>query len=106
MYELAAFLIIVPLSYALSRVVKLIQRNSYEDDVRTLFYLYWNGKAEDELYAWYKVRQILTERNGQNTKLQFVDRKISEINKQELYGNMSVTESGHLLDEASDKKIR
>ncbi len=50
-YEITAFLIIIPLSYIFSRIVKVIQRNIHQDDIRMLFNLYWNGKTEDELYV-------------------------------------------------------
>jgi hypothetical protein len=104
-YELTAFLIVIPLGYFISRIVKLIRRNIHEDDIRMLFNLYWNGKAEDELYAWYKVRHILLQRGDKKQKLRFVERKIDEINKKSLCGKMSVTESGKLLDEAPNTKI-
>jgi len=105
-YELAALLVSIPISYILVRVIRKVRQNSYEDEVRTLFFIYWNGTEEDEIYAWYKVRHILLKREKEDRKLQFVERRISEINKQRLYGEMSVTENGELIDERkSDPEI-
>lgn len=104
-YELSFLLLIIPLYYFFSRIVKIVRRKSYEEDVRTLFNLYWNGKCEDELYTWYKVRYILSQRGNQRRKIRFVERKIAGINKQSLCGKMSVTESGKLRDEAPNTKI-
>lgn len=104
-YELAALFISVPLSYILARVIKMVRRNTFEDDVKTLFFIYWNGTEEDEIYAWYKVRHVLLKREKENRKIQFVERKIAEINKQRLYGDMSVTESGLLIDEKPKPKF-
>ncbi|HKK44299.1 MAG TPA: hypothetical protein VJ964_02175 [Balneolaceae bacterium] len=102
-YEIIALIIAIPLSYLSARLIKIIRRNQSEDDVRTLFFIYWNGKEEDEIYAWYKVRHVLLKREKENRKLQFVERKISEINKQRLYGEMSISESGELIDERQSK---
>ncbi|MGD8428035.1 MAG: hypothetical protein PVH63_10395 [Balneolaceae bacterium] len=105
-YEVAALLISIPLSYLLTRIVKRVQRYSYEDDVRTLFFIYWDGSEEDELYAWYKVRHVLLKREKEERKLRFVEQKIAQVNKQRLYGEMSIDESGELIDEkASDHKM-
>lgn len=104
-YELSFLLMFIPLYYLFSRIVRMVRLRSYEDDVRTLFNLYWNGTTEDELYAWYKVRHILSQRGNEKRKIRFVERKIAEINKQSLCGKMSVTESGKLRDEAPNTKI-
>lgn len=104
-YELSFLLLIIPLYYLFSRSVRIVRLRSYEDDVRMLFNLYWNGKTEDELYAWYKVRYILSQRGNEKRKIHFVERKIAGINKQLLCGKMSVTESGKLRDEAPNTKI-
>ena len=83
----------------------MVRRKNYEEDIRTLFNLYRNGKCEDELYTWYKVRYILSQRGNQKHKIQYVERQIAGINKQSLCGKMSVTESGKLRDEAPNTKI-
>ena len=88
-------------SYLFAYMAKRIKRNCYEDDVKKLFYLYWNQSPEDELYAWYKVRYILRQREVKDYKIQFVEQKIAHLNKQKLYGNMSVSEEGQLIDDAT-----
>lgn len=100
-YIILAAVVLIPLSYAFVRIIKLIMQKRAEDDVQTLFFLYWNGTEEDELYAWYKVRYILEKREREDHKLQFVARKIAGVDKQRLYGDMSVSESGKLIDEKS-----
>ena len=99
-------LLTMVLSYIFAYIAKRIKRNSYEDEVRKLFYLYWNQSPEDEIYAWYKVRYILQQRKSKDYKVNFVERKIANLNKQKLYGNMSISESGELIDDATpDSKI-
>jgi len=98
-YGVLAPLVLIPLSYALTRIIKLVRRKKVEDDVLTLFFIYWNGTEEDELYAWYKVRYILLKREKEDRKLQFVERKIAGFNKDRLYSNISVGKSGELVAE-------
>lgn len=99
-------LLTMVLSYLFAYIAKKIKRNSYEDEVKKLFYLYWNQSPEDEIYAWYKVRYILQQREAKNYKTDYVERKIAHLNKQKLYGNMSISESGELIDDAApDSKM-
>lgn len=100
-----ALFLTIPLSFLLARVAKIMQRNSYENELKMLFNLYWDHSPEDELYAWYKVRHILLQREEKSKRIHYVNRKIAEFNKQQLYGNMSVTKDGKLIDECITEEI-
>lgn len=102
-FELVALLIVIPLSYVLAFFVKRFTANTYEDEVLKLFSFYWNGEPEDEIYAWMKVRYVLEHREEAKKKIQYVNQKINNLNKQPLYGSLKVNNKGELL---SDERLK
>ena len=104
LFEIAALLIVIPLSYVLAYLVKRFTANTYEDEILKLFSLYWNGEPEDEIYAWMKVRSILKEREGSQKKIRYVNQKINDMNKQALYGSWQVSGKGELLTDRHFKE--
>lgn len=103
-FEIAAMLIVIPLSYVLAYLVKRFTADTYEDEVLKLFGFYWNGEPEDEVYAWMKVRSILREREGSQKKVHYVNQKINQMNKQALYGSWQVNGEGELLTDGHFKE--
>lgn len=97
LFEIAALLIVIPLSYVFAYLVKLFTADRHEEEVVKLFSFYWNGEPEDEIYAWMKVRSILREREDSQKKIHYVNRKIAHMNKQSLYGSWQVSGEGELL---------
>lgn len=97
--ELAVILMIYPVGYLILKLVKHFKKAPGEDELNKLFSLYWNGTPEDRIYAWYKVRYILTQREKSQQMIDLVNRKIDGINKQALYGAMQINASGELIDE-------
>jgi hypothetical protein len=106
--EFAGILLIIPLCYLLARILKIVQRKMYDGEIMTLFNLYWNGKAEDELYAWYRVRRVLQNggAEGNDKRIGKVDRKIQELNKTPLYSDMSVSAEGKIILNDLDIEVR
>lgn len=102
-FEIVALLIVIPLSYVFAYLIKRFGVKSYEDELLKLFSFYWNGEAEDEIYAWMKVRSVLQNREDAKKKIQYVNQKIERINKQPLYGSMEVNTRGELI---SDKHLK
>lgn len=97
--ELIAILMIYPIGYLFVKLVKFFKKEPSEVELDKLFSLYWNGSPEDKIYAWYKVRYILTQREKNQHMLDIVNRKIDGIDRGELCGSMLINSSGELIDE-------
>lgn len=103
LFELLAILMIFPLGYYLLKIIRSRRKPVYDDQLNKMFHLFWNGTKEDEIYAWYKVRSILGSRGeGESKKIEYVNRKISELNKQGLYARTTVTDDGRLVEDGEE----
>lgn len=97
--ELVVILMVYPFGYLILKLVQHYKKVPGEDELNKLFSLYWDGTPEDKIYAWYKVRYILTQREKSQQMIDLVNRKIDGVNKLELYGSMQINASGELIDE-------
>lgn len=107
MNEEAVFLIViivaaVPMRYVVARITRSVKYSRRDEELRKMFLWFWNGSPEDELYAWYKVRMILKQREDDQKKVEHVDQKILEFNKTLMCGNSYITEEGRLISEDLD----
>ncbi|MDX1672241.1 MAG: hypothetical protein R3211_07855, partial [Balneolaceae bacterium] len=85
------------------KIIRSRRKPVYDDQLNKMFHLFWNGTKEDEIYAWYKVRSILGSRGeGESKKIEYVNRKISELNKQGLYARTTVTDDGRLVEDGEE----
>ncbi len=96
--ELAVILMTYPVGYLLLKLVKHFKKAPGEVELNKLFSLYWDGTPEDKIYAWYKVRYILNQREKCQQMIDLVNQRINGINKHELYGSMQINASGELID--------
>ncbi|MFN1833722.1 hypothetical protein AB2B38_000560 [Balneola sp. MJW-20] len=95
-YEILGFVLALPLSYAMAYLARKYSKQTYKDEMDRLFSAYWSGKEEDAMYAWLRVRQLLSSRRDEK-KIRYIDKKISELNKNEIYGSSSVNEKGEVV---------
>ena len=107
MAEKALFLLLllytgISLRYLLSFLVRAFKKSRFDEEVTKIFLWFWDGSPEDELYAWYKVRMVLRQREGCDKRMKFVNRKIIRLNKRSMIGNVSVDESGDLVHKQKD----
>ncbi|MDX1636946.1 MAG: hypothetical protein R3281_03180 [Balneolaceae bacterium] len=86
------------------RVVTKQLAKSYREsllhlELQQIFRWFWDGTPEDRLYAWYKVRSVLKQRQGGKVqrKIARVDQIIMELDKRALCGSCSVSPEGVLL---------
>ena len=105
-YELAALVLAVPLSYALAWLVKQWAErvNQYQENLDRLYFNYWNGSPEDELNAWYKVRQTIKRHNPREKELKYIDKKIDRLNRNDFVSNSFITRDGDLTLEEIHKR--
>jgi len=96
LFQIAAFLMVIPLTYLIFEIVKDYRKSGYEKEMLDLYEIYWNGTPDDELNAWYKVRRNLLMREESEKKLKFVDQKIQEVDKKNIIGKTLVNEQGEL----------
>lgn len=97
--ELIALSMLLPISYFIIRMANTYKKEPAEEELRKLFTLYWDGTPEDKIYAWYKVRYILAQRDKNPKKISLVNKKINETDRDELCGAMKLNSRGELIDE-------
>lgn len=91
---------------AFVRLFRNFRKIRLEEELKQIFFWFWDGTPEDRLYAWYKVRMVLKQREGEKKKIKFVDRKITGLNKRPMLGTVSVSESGALIEDEINFSIR
>ena len=94
-YELIGFILALPLSYGMAYFARKYSRDTYKDELHRLYSAVWNGEEEDELNAWLKEKQIFLDKKAPKKK-KYIQKRINELNKQNLYSNTLVDEKGRL----------
>lgn len=94
-YEILGFILALPLSYAMARLARKYSKHTYKDELDNLFMAFWSGKEEDELYAWLRVKQIFQHKKAPD-RMKYIQKKISELNKKELYSSTFVDGKGEI----------
>lgn len=94
--EFLFLLLALPLSYAMAKWMQYLSKPDYTDDIKSDFLREWNGKPEDEYYAWLRLRRRYLYHDSQPIHLKFIHQKISELNKRDKLSDTVVTESGKI----------
>jgi len=95
-YEIIGLILALPLSYALAYVSKKYTYSTYKDELEKLFQVFWNGEVDDELNAWLKVRNLIPQSDSNDKRVKYINRKIREINKSNIYSNSSIDTNGEI----------
>jgi len=97
-YELAALILILPLSYGLANFVKHWSNKvtAYQKQIDLLFLNYWDGNPDSEHDAWLRVRRQIINHSPTARELWYVDKKIQEIDKQSFLSKSYVTSNGDI----------
>ena len=97
-YEFIGFIIALPLSYTLAYLARKYSYDTYKDEIDRLYAAIWTGEDDDELNAWLKVKQIFKDKKAPKKK-EYINKKISSLNKHHFYGDVSVDKKGILNEE-------
>lgn len=105
--SLAATAILL-IRYIFTLLSKLYMRSQIILELDQMFKWFWNGTPEDRLYAWYKVRMVLKQREGntEQKKVARVDKKIIQLNKDSMYSDVFVDRNGKLVSKDLDVTIK
>lgn len=95
-FELVAVILAVPFSYIMSRVVKYYSLPGYKEEIDSHFHKEWNGKPEDEYYAWLRVRKDYLQHDVPPKYLDHIKMRIASINKRNHLSDFYVDSSGHM----------
>ncbi len=87
--------------YVLTTLEKVKIRSHINMELDQMFHWFWDGTPEDKLYAWYKVRVVLQQRDGKpdKQKIAHVDQKIMQLDKKGMCGELSIDQSGKLVQD-------
>lgn len=92
-------------TYLVPKLIRSVHRATIDTELKKIHKLFWNGTPEDELYAWYKVRMILLQREGEEKKIEFVNHIIAELNKKPMHGSMLIDPNGELVDLGVSRQV-
>lgn len=102
--ELAVFIVALAFSYFHVYLLKRRgNKRSYADELYDQFNAEWNGRDDDELYAWYRVRykvmQLTEDGKLRRQKLEFIENLIRRLSSRPMRSQTSVSEKGLVSDQ-------
>lgn len=97
--ELAVLIVALAFSYLHVYLLKRRgNKRSYTDELYDQFNAEWNGRDDDEIYAWYRVRykvvQFDEEGRQKRQKLEFIENLIRRLSTRPMRSKTSVSENG------------
>ena len=101
-YEIIGLILALPLSYALAYLSKKYTYSTYKDELEKLFQVFWNGEDDDELNAWLRVRNLIPQSDNNDKRVKYINRKIREINKANIYSDSSVDSTGEVKTKTAE----
>ena len=100
--------LIVALAFSYLHVYLLKRRGEkrgYTDELYEQFNYEWNGRDDDEIYAWYRVRykviQLSDDSRKRRQKLEFIENLIRRLSSRPMRSKISVSENGLISDSKS-----
>jgi len=93
-FELVAVILAVPLSYLMARIVMYYSRPGYRNDIDTEFQREWNGRPEDEFYAWVRLRRRYIQEDCPPKFLKHIKIRMNAVNKRDNLSNIAVNDKG------------
>jgi len=97
-YELAAVILALPLSYALAFLLKkwAYKFTAYQNEIDRLFVTYWNGRPEDEYNAWLKVRRTMQNASPSEKQMKYVDKNLRKVNRNNYISGSYIGDDGEI----------
>lgn len=97
--ELAVLIVALAFSYLHVYLLKRRgNKRSYADELYDQFNAEWNGRDDDEIYAWYRVRykvmQLTEDGKLRRQKLEFIENLIRRLSTRPMRSKTSVSEKG------------
>lgn len=97
-FEVVAVVLAIPFSYMLSRVVKHYSKPNYRNEIDSDFLREWNGKPEDEYYAWIRLLRQYRDQDSPKGHFRHIKQRLSLLNKRDMLSGMSVDDKGRVVD--------
>lgn len=107
-YELVAVILALPLSYGLALFVKKWANKftAYQNEIDRLFVTYWNGRPEDEYYAWLKVRQTMLNASPTKKQMKYIDKNLKKVNRNSYISGSYIGDDGDITINENAPVIR
>lgn len=99
--ELAVLIVALAFSYLHVYLLKRRgNKRSYADELYDQFNAEWNGRDDDEIYAWYRVRykvlQLTEDGKLRRQKLEFIENLVRRLSSRPMRSKTSVSENGRV----------
>ena len=65
--------------------------------VKRLYARFWNGREDDRLFAWYRVRMHLRSEDPDQEKIELVNKAIVETSSEDAQGKLAIDEEGEFV---------
>jgi len=105
-FELAALILAVPMSYLMARIVIYYSKPNYRNQIDTEFQKEWNGKPSDEYYAWIRLRHRYLQEDCPPKFLKHITDRLSSVNKRDNLSGLSVNVKGEIEFSGGEKNFR
>lgn len=97
-------LVILPLTFIIVQAIIDYRMPGWKEELHHQFLEQWNGTPEDEINAWIKIRYRLLHQDASEEKLNFVNRKIANLDKSKFISSTYVTSDGTWVEERDVKR--
>lgn len=105
-FELVAVILAVPMSYLMARIVMYYSRPNYRNEIDTEFQKEWNGRPDDEYYAWVRLRRRYLQEDCPPKHLKHIKERMSSVNKRDNLSNISINSKGAIVFARGEEPFR
>jgi hypothetical protein len=96
-FELSGFLLAIPISYIMARVIRNRSKPGYRDEIDSDYLREWTGDPEDEFYAWLRLRNRYLQQDSPPGYSRYVNQKMDSLTKRDMLSVYSVNRNGQVI---------
>lgn len=96
-FELIALVVAPPLTAGIGYIINRFFNHTMQDELNHAFHQYWDGKPENERYAWQMVRNQIMQTTMNQKKLKRIEQILSDLNDKKSASKWTIDEKGNLL---------
>lgn len=102
-FEIIALFITPPITVVVGNFIRKYFNDDLHNYLEHRFHQYWDGREENELYAWQRVRQYVMQTSADERKLKFIDQKLQSLNRAKIKSKqMLINQKGELVNHPKD----
>jgi hypothetical protein len=100
-FEIIALFVAPPITAVVGNLIRKYFKDDLHNYLEHRFHQYWDGREENEYYAWQRVRQYVMQTSADERKLKFIDRKMDSLNRVKIKSQqMLINQDGQLINKS------